>query len=657
MVARLLRRYTGLITLVSLMVVLILATLGTSVYVKQRWLIADDAGLARSLNLQQLLVRFGGNDPSLNAEIATHVKLLRDGGELVNQAGDTYVFAPSNDAALQQSADQIERLIANNANQRLVSAFAQFTRAHQDHTERRKNYLLWFQIAASIVILSGFVIILLQVLTRLARVDDRFAEVMSENQAILDTTKDGVFVLDSKLRICAAQSDAARRLFGKDKRIDGDFLELIGPVVNADKVAEVKAYLEMLFDSHARPERVSDRNPFKQVECKVKNFQGQQTVRFLSFNFRRNRIGDAPGVLVTVSDITAQVSLRKELNQLYGAKRQQFENLMHSIVASDQDVASFYTAIYDALNQVNNILHDERGLYDDNRRKVNVIHAKMHRLKGNAALIGMTLIEQSAHDFESKLEQLGADAEISEDMRSSLSALLQEIFSELEFLEHVSTRLTAAQPKHDTAPSEAGSAVININAPAQFNADKLKNFARAIAQSKGKQVDLSLQGFDKTPLSEQVSKKLYSLSTQLLRNAIVHGIEPPALREQRNKPSVGQISISLHPVDDKTLKLVVRDDGAGVDLKKIKNTAIKRGLIDQQQAEAMPITDAVRLIFFPKLSTYHTTDQHAGRGYGLNVVREDVTNLGGSIGVDSTPGVFSQFTINLPSSLLLSVVA
>lgn len=152
--------------------------------------------------------------------------------------------------------------------------------------------------------------------------------------------------------------------------------------------------------------------------------------------------------------------------------------------------------------------------------------------------------------------------------------------------------------------------------------------------------------------------KLMPVFEHILRNALAHGIENSDSRKQEGKAPVGRIVIAVPATESAeggVVRVSVRDDGAGIDLERVRAIARKRGLI---KADAQLSDDAVReLLFMPGFSTANAVSELAGRGVGLDVVRSAMSSLGGVVGVQSTRGQGTEFTLTLPSdSASMSVV-
>ncbi len=186
--------------------------------------------------------------------------------------------------------------------------------------------------------------------------------------------------------------------------------------------------------------------------------------------------------------------------------------------------------------------------------------------------------------------------------------------------------------------------------PFQRHVQRLTRLVRQAANDTGKRAELAVQGAS-AELDRQMLERMVAPLEHMLRNSVVHGIEPPDRRALLGKPDVGRISISLER-DGAEIVIVVADDGAGINVKLIREKALALGLIDAHAK--LTDEEAVQLILEPGFSTAGHVTQAAGRGVGMDVVATEVKKLGGGLFIDSTYGKGSRFTIRLPFTLAIS---
>lgn len=138
----------------------------------------------------------------------------------------------------------------------------------------------------------------------------------------------------------------------------------------------------------------------------------------------------------------------------------------------------------------------------------------------------------------------------------------------------------------------------------------------------------------------------------LVRNSVDHGIEAPDVREALGKPREGTVLLSASQEGDHIL-LTIKDDGAGMDANKLKDIAIERGVLDADAAARMPDKEAFSLIFAPGFSTKTEISEVSGRGVGMDVVKTKITQLNGTVNIDSELGIGTVLEIKVPLTLAI----
>ena len=182
--------------------------------------------------------------------------------------------------------------------------------------------------------------------------------------------------------------------------------------------------------------------------------------------------------------------------------------------------------------------------------------------------------------------------------------------------------------------------------------DRMQRIVRQTARELKKPIDLVIIG-DDTEIDRSVLDKLGAPLEHLLRNAIAHGIEPVSERKAHGKAETGTITLKVSQDSDE-ISIVVSDDGAGINLRKVKEKAIKNNLL---AADAEVSDQALMSIIFETgFSTADKVSQIAGRGVGLDVVRNDVSGLGGRVDLNSEFGKGSSFNVHFPVTLSVAQV-
>jgi chemosensory pili system protein ChpA (sensor histidine kinase/response regulator) len=182
--------------------------------------------------------------------------------------------------------------------------------------------------------------------------------------------------------------------------------------------------------------------------------------------------------------------------------------------------------------------------------------------------------------------------------------------------------------------------------------ERLQRIVRQTARELNKRVEMLIEG-ENVELDRGVLDKMGAPLEHLLRNAVAHGLESTEERKKLGKPEAGQIKLKVSLENDE-ITLIVTDDGAGINLAKVKQKAIERGLLSAGQEVSDQALMAV--IFEPGFSTADSISQIAGRGVGLDAVRSDIAALSGRIDVSNVTGMGAMFNVYLPVTLSVAQV-
>lgn len=208
----------------------------------------------------------------------------------------------------------------------------------------------------------------------------------------------------------------------------------------------------------------------------------------------------------------------------------------------------------------------------------------------------------------------------------------------IEYLERVTTSL------HD--------AVMKVRmVPVEIVFNRFPRMIRDVSRELGKDINLVMSG-EETELDRTVIDEIGDPLIHLLRNAADHGLETTQERLDLGKPMQGTINLKAYQ-DGNNVVIEVNDDGKGIDIEKISQSAVKKGVVTQEAASKMSEQEILMLLFKPSFTTTEEITNVSGRGVGLDVVRSKITNLGGHIEVKTELGKGSDFIVRLPLTLAI----
>jgi chemosensory pili system protein ChpA (sensor histidine kinase/response regulator) len=293
-----------------------------------------------------------------------------------------------------------------------------------------------------------------------------------------------------------------------------------------------------------------------------------------------------------------------------------------------------------------------RGAMSELDRTNTRLHDQLRRLdlETEAQIVARYQREQDKQDptFDpleldrfSTLQQLSrALAESAADL-TGLQGVLDDLARQYDSLLHQQSRVS----------SELQDGLMRARmVPFEGIVPRLRRVLRQAAADTGKQVKLQLSGTH-GEMDRNVLERMTAPLEHLLRNSVAHGLESPKARRKANKPEEGTVQVILRR-EGSEMVLRVTDDGAGLNREAIRRRAEQRGLL--QPGAIIADVDLDRMILEPGFSTYDSVSQLAGRGVGMDVVHNEVRQLGGTLDIDSKPGQGATFTLRLPQTLAVT---
>ncbi len=468
----------------------------------------------------------------------------------------------------------------------------------------------------------------------------------SEADAVLSSVRAHLMLIDSSFRIQSRYSSELESVFHQRDLGNENFVNVLQRILSDRMFKTARDYLALLFDVTRKERVVLKVNPLDEVEITGRDAEGQVGVRHLMFDFRRIiENGAVAKVLVSVEDVTERVVRERQLRESEQQKVKQFELLIGILHVDPKTLDGFVTlaneqlAIIDDALRAGDFAAATIGQTALLRQRLDIVLQRVHNIKGNASFLRLEHFEKLADAFETKIIDLKHRTALGGDDFLTVVIGLAAFRSDIDDLQ--SLRVKLAGIRRDVQISdEVGDDIIE-------NVTKL---ARDIAAKLGKTVKVDADGFDTRALPASQRLVVKDVLIQLTRNSLAHGVELPAERAAAKKPRIATIEIhSVPAAAPDTFAFTFRDDGRGLDAEKIRARAVASGLLAAERSTSADDSEIASFIFEAGFSTSDEPSSAAGRGVGMNVVKQRVVDdCGGEIAVDSQTGQFCEFSFSLP---------
>lgn len=575
-----------------------------------------------------------GNPVTLAAVTSTRAR------ELVASAKAIWLPIKSNIAPLTAAGtatlEQIETVIpsAREHNLNLLKLMNSLTTELENTASAKANNLRTVQTAGIILALLNFAFILFKFISRLRVNDRKIEQAQNETTEILSTVKEGLFLLDADFKFGSQYSASLSAMLGRAIKPKDDFREILRAMVPAPVFDSACDYIKLLFGDRVRENLVLELNPLTAVEATVPSPDGGSVRRYLTLQFNRVMQDDKIShLLVTVFDVSAQVELEQALAETKKKSKMEIGVMLDLLKIEPAALNQFLNSTEQSLLDVNEQLRSVSGGMNDYRLMIASIFRQIHAIKGEAATLGLTIFEDLAQQFEILLADLRNKGAVSGDDLLSLPLPLDEFLERVTLVRDLLSRLASY---HDAFASKESDVTL---------ADDLTRLAQRIASEHGKTVRLEVQLELLETLPPPLRSEIKNIAVQLLRNAVVHGIESTHERVVREKPPVGSIQVALKPSSAGSYEFMLRDDGCGLIPDRIRCALIRSGRYTEAQLNELSDKQILMKIFEPGFTTLEHATRDAGHGVGMDMVKQKILQLGAHLHVATRQNMFTQFSI------------
>jgi len=485
-------------------------------------------------------------------------------------------------------------------------------------------------------------------------------------EAVLKNTDQGLFMLDAAGNLLPTISQSMPTMFRRKDFANLTFEKLLIPVVSPKTLSLARTYIAALLS--ASRDAPPPANTLTCVDMRLTNSDGSFDNAHYSFEFDSvANPGEPQFWLVRVSDITSRIQLTRDVEDLRSQVQTLGEILRGVLQMGGARFGAFMQKTDESMKTINTVLKKPAREADAFRHKIEETLDEVDRIRREAAAFKLSALVGSARVFEDALHDLRSRSELSGSDFLPVAVKLDKLYTQFALVKSLTTAAAPARDRnaaaHCPGMTENGTLIIAAprlpvetpdiktapvtqrTAPAGSLDGALQSLTDHVAQEQNKDVVLESSGLRLVPPKYQAAIK--NVAIQLIRNAVMHGIEPAAAREAAGKPARGTLRLQFK-VKNEGYQLLFEDDGRGIDPHTVRATAIARGVSTPEAAANMRDREAIKLIFKSRYTTLGDSSTDTRHGAGMSLVRRYVHESGGKIALASAPGRDTRFKIILP---------
>jgi signal transduction histidine kinase len=450
-----------------------------------------------------------------------------------------------------------------------------------------------------------------------------------QQDEILGNIEQGIMTIGTSGVINQERSAATDRILGFDP--SGRSLYDLFP----DELKErVRRHVAACLGANAQPAMLARLNPLRAWQ--YTGASGGPKNLSATFVPMTRSGGTATQLMIVIDDLTVEHMLKAEIERQVREQAAIIERAYEILTLPAETVEEMLQDGQDTITQVET--------YIELRSETPTTHVligtmleeclrRTHTVKGNARAFQLDSVYAAAHTLEDALAATGSEGEVTVDLRAAVDALRRELWEGQSLFDRLATLREGVRASNPDRNAELEG--------------MLRRLVQREAAEAGLAAELAMESHLRTPVEPFVFFRLKSAIIQILRNAIAHGIEPGEVRVARGKPPTAELRVSFEQTEQ-GIEVVCRDDGRGVDREAVRRVAVTTGAITSEEAARLDPDTELNLLFKAGVTTRTSVDGLAGRGVGLDAVKESIESVGGWVKVTSVPGEFTEFRIIVP---------
>jgi len=452
-----------------------------------------------------------------------------------------------------------------------------------------------------------------------------------------DSMKIGLFFMDKNFVIQDHYSRFLEEMLSQRDLFGKTFTDIISDSVSPSEIEAIKDYFKMIMERSYDQDMLDDINPLNELFY-VNNTTGERKVFQCAFA-TVERDHDEVFILVTVYDITTRVELQQRLAEEESRRQEEMQSVFELIQVEPDVFSDFMEDMEHEFDTIDKILKDN---FMSTHEALVKVYQSIHAIKSNAVILGLNIFGKKAHNLESKIKKL-------REMEDGVP--FAEMLNLTMEIEKIATEKEGFRDIIDKLKTYAGGSGSSSGSGEKQNVkvlvESLSKAASRASEDMGKKVRFIAGEIDAEAIEKGPRRVIKEILMQLVRNSVVHGVEKPDVRKAKGKNETGIIKFSIKVTEDhRNIHIKLSDDGKGLDYKKIAEKAVSRKLIKKENANNKDML--IKAIFAPGFSTAEDESVHAGRGIGLNLVRDRIKEVNGNVKLHSETDKGMVFFFSIP---------
>jgi two-component system chemotaxis sensor kinase CheA len=496
---------------------------------------------------------------------------------------------------------------------------------------------IWLQVLRQIIL--PFIIILAGIalyfptVRGINRLTENLKADHDEIAAMKDSLKAGLFLMNQDHIIQPQYSRSLESVLEESGLAGRDFIDLLSGSLSKREQESLKKYFKILLKNNFRQEMLDGLNPLVEFQYMHKETGKEKTLRGAFTMIERE--GGEKFILVSLEDVSAEAELRRSAAEAESKQQEEMRSIFEVIHVDPAIFRDFIDDMEYEFERINEAMKDQAL---STHEALDLVFQSVHAVKSDALVIGLTNFSAKVHELESEIKKLRDQQTISTEELLHLTIRFESLMKEKDNFRTVIDKIQSFSFQSLTMGLER-------KQDQWVLVETLSKASQRTAEDLEKKVRFEVLGIDSLALEQGPRRVIKEVLLQLVRNSVYHGIESPAERHSAGKDEEGLISLSI-TVEDGRIHIKLQDDGVGLDFDRIRQKAEKLHILQDGQEEDK--NALLQVIFAPGFSTAADSGFHAGRGVGLNLVRERIRELGGNIKLQTTPGKGTLFTISIP---------